>query len=397
MKKGIVFFALGIVSLLAGCGGSGTDGGGPTGGMSKAALGAKLYKDTNLSNPPGQSCESCHSLQLLAGSNGTARAFADPDSSFDKPVSEGAVTGAFGDRNAPTAAYAMFSPDFQYDAANGRYIGGQFLDGRAKDLVEQAKGPFLNPKEMNNTRQGVVEAVRAASYAAAFRSVYGANSLDDVDTAYHHIADAIAAFERTAMFAPFTSKFDAVQAGTASFTDAEQRGFDLFQVNGKGKCAECHKLEKAGGSSGVLFTDFSYWNIGVPQNPNNPAGTTATGFTDTGLAANPNLSTSAAAERGKFKVPTLRNVELTAPYMHNGSLATLEDVVSFYNTRDPNNCWSDTQTPFVDCWPDPEAGGNNDPLGTTMDVTFTGDLGLTAQDEADLVAFMKTLTDGYAP
>jgi len=350
--------------------------------MTKAALGAMLYKDTNLSEPAGQSCETCHSL--LPGDG-----FADPDSTNTSPVSEGAISGEFGDRNAPTAAYAMFSPDFHYDTttdpANPRYIGGQFLDGREADLEGQAKGPFLNPKEMANTKQGVVDAVRVASYATGFKAVYGASSLDDVNTAYDFIADAIATFERTAMFAAFSSKFDYCP-DRSCFTAAENRGFDLFQVDGKGKCAECHKLEKIGGSSGVLFTDFSYWNIGVPKNPNHPLGTA---FVDIGLAANPNLTTSATAERGKFKVPTLRNVELTAPYMHNGSLATLEQVVNFYNERDPKNCFG-SAVPFVDCWPDPEVADN-------LDDTFSGDLLLSAEEEADLVAFMKTLTDGYTP
>lgn len=384
----MVFAGVCVVLLLVGCGGDSTDDpagpGGP--GMTKAALGAMLYKDTNLSEPAGQSCETCHSL--LPGDG-----FADPDSTNASPVSEGAISGEFGDRNAPTAAYAMFSPDFHYDTttdpANPRYIGGQFLDGREADLEGQAKGPFLNPKEMANTKQGVVDAVRAASYATGFKAVYGASSLDDVNTAYDFIADAIATFERTAMFAAFSSKFDYCPDDQSCLSPSEKRGFDLFQIDGKGKCAECHKLEKIDGSSGVLFTDFSYWNIGVPQNPNNPAGTAATGFVDIGLAANPNLTTSANAERGKFKVPTLRNVEQTAPYMHNGSLATLEQVVNFYNERDPKNCFGNA-VPFVDCWPDPEVADN-------LDDTFSGDLLLSVEEEADLVAFMKTLTDGYSP
>lgn len=400
MKKQIAFAGLSVALLLAGCGGNSTDDPMSHGGsgMTKAALGAMLYRDTNLSSPPGQSCESCHSLTLLSGTNASAPAFADPASRVDAPVSEGAVSGVFGDRNAPTAAYAMFAPDFQYDTSDPdpnkhRYIGGQFLDGRAVDLKEQAKGPFLNPKEMNMADEATVVAkVRDAAYAGMFKQVFGSSSLDvgNEAAAYDQIAEAIAAFESTAMFAPFSSKFDAVQAGRATFTDAEQRGFDLFQIDGKGKCAECHKLERRGGSSGVLFTDFSYWNIGVPQNPNNPAGTKASGFTDIGLAANPQVISDgrAPSERGKFKVPTLRNVELTAPYMHNGALETLEQVVSFYNTRDTNNCWSNTQVPFVDCWPDPEVTDN-------LDVTFSGDLLLSAQEEADLVAFMRTLTDGY--
>ncbi len=399
MKIQNVLVSAGVVLLLAGCGGS-TEPGGGVSGMSKAALGAMLFKDTNLSQPAGQSCESCHSLTLLtAGSGVVGRGFADPDASAGAPVSKGAITATFGDRNAPTAGYARFSPDFQYDVTNARYLGGQFLDGRALNLEEQAKGPFLNPKEMANTKQGVVDAVKAASYATAFKAIYGASSLDNVDTAYNFIADAIATFERTPMFAPFTSKYDAVMAGYETFTASEERGFNLFRLDAsgasKGKCAECHKLEKSGGSSGDLFTDFSYWNIGVPQNPANPAGTTATGFTDTGLAANPNLTTSVAAEKGKFKVPTLRNVELTAPYMHNGVLGTLKEVMNFYNVRD-NPCFdSSTDTGsngLILCWP------NSMPPEVTENVesTFTGGLSLNEQEIDDLVAFMKTLTDGYS-
>ncbi|MCF6361779.1 MAG: c-type cytochrome [Gammaproteobacteria bacterium] len=396
MKKLRVFAGVCAVLLLMGCGGGDSDD--PAGpgepGMTKAALGAMLYKDTNLSNPVGQSCETCHSL--LPGDG-----FADPDSTHTSPVSEGAVSGEFGDRNAPTAAYARFSPDFHYDTTtdrdNPRYIGGQFLDGREADLEGQAKGPFVNPKEMANTKQGVVDAVRVASYATGFKAVYGASSLDDVDTAYDLIADAIATFERTALFAPFTSKFDVCPDDQSCFSLSEKRGFDLFQIDGKGKCAECHKLEKIGGSSGVLFTDFSYWNIGVPQNSNNPAGTVATGFTDVGLAANPNLTTSSDLEKGKFKVPTLRDVEQTAPYMHNGVFATLTEVMNFYNVREivcADPTITDTgRNDFIACWPStlpPEVEDN-------LDVTFSGDLLLDEQDIIDLVAFMKTLTDGYTP
>ncbi len=358
--------------------------------MTKALLGEMLYKDTNLSSPAGQSCETCHSL--LPGDG-----FADPDSTQTSPVSEGAVSGEFGDRNAPTAAYAMFSPDFHYDTtdpANPRYIGGQFLDGREADLEGQAKGPFLNPQEMANTKQGVVDAVRAASYAKGFRAVYGASSLDDVDTAYDFIADAIATFERTAIFAPFTAKFDVCPDEQSCLSPSEKRGFDLFQIDGKGKCAECHKLEKIDGSAGVLFTDFSYWNIGVPKNPNHPSGTA---FVDEGLAANPNLTTPSDLEKGKFKVPTLRNVALTAPYMHNGVFATLTEVVNFYNVREIV-CADPTVTEtgrngFITCWPStlpPQVEDN-------LDVTFSGDLLLNEQDIIDLVAFMETLTDGYTP
>ncbi len=387
----VVFAGLSVVLLLTGCGGDSTDDPGGS-RLSKAALGKMLYEDTNLSKNGNQSCESCHSLTLLTvGSSPAARGFADPDSTSTAPVSEGSKAGEFGDRNAPTAAYAQFSPSFYYDSSSPLnnpnkpgYVGGQFLDGRAVDLVEQAKGPFLNQKEMNMANEAAVVAkVRDAAYAHMFKQVFGASSLDSGNeaTAYNQIAEAIAAFESTAMFAPFSSKFDAVQAGKASFTGAEENGFQLFQVDGKGRCAECHKLEKIGGSSGVLFTDFSYSNIGVPPNPANPVYAYLPNFVDLGLGKR------ISGEEGKFKIPTLRNVELTAPYMHNGSLATLEQVVNFYNERDPKNC-SGSAVPFVDCWPDPEVADN-------LDDTFSGDLLLSVEEEADLVAFMKTLTDGY--
>lgn len=111
---------------------------------------------------------------------------------------------------------------------------------------------------------------------------------------------------------------------------------------------------------------------------------------DLGLGNNPNLVSSPALEDGKFKVSTLRNVEVTAPYMHNGVLQTLEQVVNFYNTRDADRCFG-TSTLLVDCWPDPEVDNAN------VNISQMGDLLLTAQEEADIVVFLKTLTDGYIP
>ncbi len=129
----------------------------PVASTQKQHLGRLLYFDKNLSNPVGQACASCHLPK--AG-------YADPDQ--DLPVSEGAVTGRFGGRNAPSSAYAAFSPVFAKDPTTGLYMGGQFWDGRAPTLEEQAKGPFLNPVEMNNTKEGVVQAVRNAHYARLF-------------------------------------------------------------------------------------------------------------------------------------------------------------------------------------------------------------------------------------
>ncbi len=189
-----------FILTLAGCGGGG--GSSPSTvdiQKLKQELGAKIFADTNLSEPVGQSCASCH--DALTG-------FADPDVDSTNPVSEGAVTGRFGNRNAPTAAYTSLIPDFGTNNA-GEFVGGQFVDGRATNLVEQAKLPFLNPLEMANLdKASVINKIRNAAYAAQFEQVYGAGSLDNTDTAFDQVADAIAAFEGTDEFSPFTSKFD---------------------------------------------------------------------------------------------------------------------------------------------------------------------------------------------
>ncbi|MCU7798097.1 MAG: c-type cytochrome [Candidatus Thiodiazotropha sp. (ex Myrtea spinifera)] len=368
--------------MTASCGGGGGDAPGTTtggGGVTMVELGRKLFFDTDLSNQGNQSCASCHD---------PATGFADPRVTASAPVSEGSVTGDFGDRNAPTAAYASFSPQFGVVAAadqtpetNSKYQGGQFLDGRAATLIEQAKGPFLNPVEMNNASEAeVVAKVQNAAYSADFLAVFGANAFSDITTAYNNIATAIAAFEASPEMNPFTSKFDAYLAGNYTLTASEQRGKDLFEDASVAKCANCHTIGTTSRES--LFTNFRYYNIGTPSNPNNPANIANPGFVDQGLGASAAIDPAdQAAEQGKFKTPTLRNVELTAPYMHNGSIATLEDVVKHYDIDVPNL--------FIT----PEV---NDPnIAAEMNAGTYVVLGLQPQDYTDLVNFMLTLTDGY--
>lgn len=320
-------------------------------------LGQNLFFDTNLSEPAGQACASCHDPN--AG-------FADPDQNI--PVSEGVIAGLFGQRNSPTASYAVFSPVF---TTSGGIQGGQFWDGRAATLAEQAKGPFLNPVEMANTsRAQVIGKIAASSYSVLFEQTCGPNAFDpgNVDQSYNCMADAIAAFEGTSIFSPFSSKYDAVQAGSASFTVQEQDGLDLF--TGNAKCAHCHDLGNGGNPD--IFSDFKFHNIGLPRNPE-IYGLTGSTFTDLGLGGVLND----AKENGAFKTSHLRNVELTPPYMHNGVLKTLKEVVHFYNTRD-----------IPGLWPAPEVPDN-------LDSKFVGDLGLTDAEEDAIVAFLLTLTDGY--
>ncbi|HEX7654939.1 MAG TPA: cytochrome c peroxidase [Verrucomicrobiae bacterium] len=340
-------------------------------------LGRTLYFDPALSTPPGQSCASCHT---------PSAGFADPNHNL--PVSRGVLPGRTGFRNAPTAAYAKFIPPLYYDADDETYVGGLFLDGRVNSLEEQAQMPLLNPLEMHNPDgAAVVAKVRKASYQSLFRKVFGAQALatNQEAAAYQQISQAIAAFERTPMFSPFTSKYDYYLQGRAHLTPAEQRGLRLF--NGLANCFACHPSEAASGQPGPMFTDFTYDNIGIPKNWNDPylklsldLNPDGPGFVDYGLANTVAQfdPEHAADQAGRFRVPTLRNLTLTAPYGHNGYFKTLKDIVHFYNTRDvPSAGWPAGEVP---------ATVNHDELG---------DLGLTEGEENDLVEFLKTLTDGY--
>ena len=353
----------------------------------RAQLGRLLFFDATLSEPAGQSCASCHD---------PAAAFTDPDRT--RPTSKGVHRERFGNRNAPSAMYMAFSPAFHFDKAERHYVGGQFWDGRATTLEEQAKGPFLNPVEMANpNKRAVVEKVRRADYAGQFDSSFGQGVLDDTDRAYDAIASAIAAFERTAEFQPFASKHDAWLQSKATLTAQELRGLRLFNDEKKGNCAACHPSQRRPDGGQPLFTDFTYDNLGVPRNPDNPFyalgkayNPRGTKFVDKGLGG----FVKKRGEDGKFKVPTLRNIALTAPYMHNGYFKTLRGVVAFYNDRDVRPACKGEATEAValarGCWPKPE-------LARNVNKEELGRLKLTEQEVDDIVAFMEALTDGYRP
>lgn len=365
--------------VLANCSGGGGGGGSDgatnnTASPSMRSVGRQIFFDEDLSSNADQSCASCHDPN-----NG----FADP-SVPATPVSAGSGGAVFGNRNAPTAAYASLIPPFQpdpittVDGTASNYKGGQFLDGRRSTLAEQAKDPFLNPVEMNNIdKADVVSKVQNASYADDFVQVFGVNAFADVDQAYNDIANAIAAFESSSEMNPFTSKFDAVMAGNDSFSASEQRGFDLFKGT-KAKCANCHTVN-APDASGSLFTDFHYYNVATPTNPANPANP----FTDIGLGGNMLIvdPVARAAEEGKFRTPTLRNIELTAPYMHNGVFATLNDVIQHYDL-------GATEGLFF------RAEVEND-IAVELNYRMDMPLGLQPDEYTDLENFMRTLTDGH--
>ena len=366
------------ITACGGGGGSDDDAVNATAVSTIQMLGKKLFFDETLSSDSNQSCGSCH--DPVAG-------FADPSVSVTAPVSAGSrlVPPTFGNRNAPTATYASFVPPFTQittttvDGTTSNFQGGQFLDGRASTLVDQAKAPFLNPLEMNNSNEAdVVTKVQNSSYASDFTDVFGADAFNNTLQAYDDIAVAIAAFEASSEVNPFTSKFDAVMVNKASFSASELSGFNLFKGT-RAKCANCHTVNTPG--AGSLFTDFGYYNIGSPINPDNPVYMATPGFIDVGLGGNTALTApQQAAEQGKFRTPTLRNIELSGPYMHNGVHDTLREVIQHYDI--------DVANEFIT--PEVNSGIANE-LGAG---SFTG-LGLQPDEYDDLEAFMLTLTDGY--
>jgi cytochrome c peroxidase len=387
-------------------------------------LGKSIFFDLNLSINQNQSCASCHTPEW--GWTGP-----DSDVNASGSVYEGSIPGRFGNRKPPTAAYATLSPIFHLDK-KGLFVGGNFWDGRATGEVlgnpaaDQALGPFLNRVEQALPDSACVvyrvcNPVVPADYPVSFEEKWGAEACDiawpaDVeavcategatvalsdtdraksDMAYGYIGLSIAAYEGSPEVNAFTSKLDYTYTGDAKLTKEEQRGFALFK--GKGKCRLCH----ISNSQEALFTDFTFDNLGIPQNPENPAGL---GFVDPGLggfledAGYP--EDVYMAEWGKHKVPTLRNVDLrpdesdVKAYGHNGYFKTLEGIVHFYNTRDVKPVcpgpYTEAEALAAGCWPAPE-------VAETVNKDELGDLGLTPEEEAAIVAFLKTLSDGFAP
>jgi cytochrome c peroxidase len=386
-------------------------------------LGKSIFFDTDLSINNNLSCASCHAPE--SGWTGPIEAI-----NAHGAVYEGSVPGRFGNRKPPSAAYATLSPIFHVDK-KGLFVGGNFWDGRATGeklgnaAADQAQGPFLNPKEQALSDSAcVVYRVCTASYPVSFETVWGAGAcsidwppginttcategafvaLTDEDRAksdsnYDSIALSVAAYEDSPEVNSFTSKYDYSLKGMAKLSQIEREGFALFQ--GKAGCKACHP------SNGhfPLFTDFTYDNLGVPKNPENPVYDYDPGFIDLGLGGflDTRADYAAYAEEndGKVKVPTLRNVDLrpssefVKAYSHNGYFKSLKGIVHFYNTRDvlpecPGD-YTEAQALAADCWPPPE-------VEETVNRDELGDLGLTEEEEDAIVAFLKTLSDGFMP
>lgn len=279
------------------------------------ALGRKLFYEKMLSNTATISCASCHQQQ---------HAFDDP-----RRFSEG-TDGSLGTRNAMTIVNMGWGNSF-------------FWDGRKNTLEEQAHDPVTNPVEMANTWPEVVSRLQGSTvYPDLFYKAFGTRAIDS-----NLVVKAIAQFERTLI--SFNSRFDKYYYGgdSSALNAQEQRGLNLFM--NEGMCATCHSMN-------MLLTDRLFRSNGANANPNDRGRMDITG--------NP-------YDRGLFKVPTLRNVALTAPYMHDGDMANLQDVVGFYGMHLVSG--------------NEIIGGPGAPPPPVKT--------LTEEQQADLVAFLKSLTD----
>ncbi len=350
--------------------------------VTPAGVGALLFRDPALSEPVGQACADCHDARL---------AFRDPEASHT--TSMGVIAGRFGARNSQSAMYAALVPPLHYDPSAHEIMGGLFWDGRADSLEDQATGPLMNPLEMANpSKQVVVDKLRLGRNAEALRAAFGDDALDDVDAAYAHATAALAAFERTPTFAPFSSRYDGYLAGTATLDAAEKRGLTTFEDPARGNCASCHPNRPGADGSPPMFTTYLYANLGLPAYANNlfydqpaPFNPEGAKYIDRGLGR----TLDDPLQDGKFRIPTLRNIARTAPYGHNGAFANLSYFIDFLNTRDTGSevvgACSRVQ-PHTRCaWPAPE-------LAATMDHRV-GALHLSDAEVDDLVAFLQTLDD----
>jgi cytochrome c peroxidase len=343
-------------------------------------LGRALFFDVNLSRDRTQSCATCHD---------PARGFSDwRDNAAKGAASLGGDMMSLGDRNAPTASYANITPDFHRDEA-GEYVGGQFWDGRAATLEEQAGGPPLNPLEMAQPDQAAVVArlQENPNYQHEFPALFGADVFDDDATAYAAMSTSLAAFERNEFFSPFDSKYDRYLRGEYQPTEQETLGMTLFFSNQFTNCNQCHQLQQLPEAERETFSNYTFQNIGVPANQAlRAANGLGEAHVDTGLAQNPAVDDTAAAQ-GRFKVSTLRNVALTAPYMHNGVFQDLRTVVKFYNKYLARGSKAQINPETGEPWGDPEVAANlateKLEFGRALD-----DRGIDA-----LVAFMRMLTD----
>jgi len=386
MQNKCIFISLLVVLLgMVACGGSSSSNQ-QISTLSKVQLGEKLFSDINLSLNRTQSCATCHDAK---------HAFIDPRvNAVFKAVSVGQDGLSFGDRNTPTVTYAKFSPAFSF--TDNKFVGGQFLEGREIDLKAQAGVPFLNPVEMAMPDKAsvVVRLQENEEYVSTFTQLFGESIFEDTEKAYLKMTESIAEFEKSELFSPFDSKYDRSLRSYQSdnkytLTSLERDGQALFFSETKTNCNGCHQLKENEGAKQETFTTFEFHNLGVPVNSVvRTANGKGSAFIDHGLLDNPSVENTpnSQAQNGKFKVATLRNSAVTAPYMHNGVFKDLRTVIIFYDKFNNAERINNPETGLA--WRSPEVNENLALESTEFKAPSLSDADIDA-----LIAFLKLLTD----
>jgi cytochrome c peroxidase len=360
------------------------------------SLGRALFFDPNLSASGKISCATCH----------------DPKHDFGPPndlaVQRGGGTGlSFGVRAVPSLKYAQNVPPFTEhyvddegdDGIDQGPAGGRTWDGRAQSAHDQARLPLLSPFEMANAdSNAVVAKVRRAEYAAQFRAAFGESVLDDKSAAFKAVLLALETFQQDPNdFYPYSSKYDAWLRHQASLSAAELRGLAAFNDPSKGNCARCHPSAMKKGAF-PQFTDFGYAALGVPRNSAIPANRDAR-HVDLGLCGP--LRTDLAGRKefcGLFRTPTLRNAARRRVFFHNGVLRSLDQVMRFYAERDtsPQRWYPRARDGGVQKFDDvPAQYQSNIDTQPPLDKRRGDRPAMSDQDIEDMVAFLRTLSDGF--
>lgn len=404
---------LGALALLAACSNAGElagEGESPTAASFYAArferqptvqelteLGRVLFADRTLSASGLLACATCHDPRHAYGPPGGG------------PVMMGGPNMTLpGVRAVPSLTYRAGTPPFNEhfaetegdDSIDQGPAGGRGWDGRASSAHDQAEIPLLSPFEMANIDSAaVVERLRRSPSAGLFRKTLGDDVLSDASLSWKGLLLALEVFQQNpADFYPYTSKYDAWLRRQAELSESEQRGLELFNDPNKGNCAECHPSAIKRGAF-PDFSDHGFLALGVPRNAKIPANADPTYF-DLGLCGPQRTDLAAHSEYcGLFKTPSLRNVALRKAFFHNGVFNNLQDAVRFYVERDvnPGEFYPRGRDGAVDVFDDlPPQYRNN--INIEMPFrTATGEAALNDDEIADIISFLKTLTDGYLP
>lgn len=363
------------------------------------ALGRTMFLDPSLSASGKMSCATCHSPEHAFGPpNDLAVQLGGKDM---QTLGRRAVPSLRYIQNVPAFTEHFFDDDGD-DSIDAGPTGGHNWDGRAPSTHDQARIPLLSAHEMANaSRAEVVEKLKKARYATQFRQTFGDDIFDNQAQAFKWALMALEVFQESpAEFYPYNSKYDAFLRGQTQLSKQELRGLRLFNDPHKGNCASCHISGISPSGAFPQFTDYGLIAIGVPRNKAIPANADPAYF-DMGLCGPDRIDLKGKTEYcGMFKTPSLRNVATRQVFFHNGAFNSLEQVMKFYVQRDtqPQKWYPRDKDGKVRKYDDlPKEYHGNVNTEAPFDRKPGDQPALTGTDIKDVIAFLKTLNDGYRP